>query len=200
MVEAIEDASRRAAALTGEEGSPILRDPQLAFVTPQLKAALDVWRTRCGARRMPGRADMTIQELKFALPHLAFLGLVREGDRLRYKVRLMGSELDAFITPMTGRFVDEAVPARFAEKWSALWRPAIETRAPFRTAGRAEFRDRRSYVAETLYAPLADDGETVDALMIVSFYHLHDEDASPTAIANRLIGEIEQLGSAPRSR
>ena len=198
MSEVIGDASRRAAALTGEEGSPILCDPGLAFVTPQLKAALDVWRSKRGTRRMPARAHMTIQDLKFALPNLAFLALVREGDRLRYKVRLMGSELDLFVAPMTGRFIDEAVPPPFAEKWSALWQPAIETRAPFRTAGRVEFRERRSYVAETLYAPLAEDGETVDTLMIVNFYHLHEEAGAPSAIAGRLIAEIDVRNAAAR--
>ena len=45
----------------------------------------------------------------------------------------------------------------------------------------------------TIYA---DDGETVDTLMIVSFYHLHDEPAAPTSIAARLIAEIDERGAA----
>lgn len=175
---------------------PLLCDPQLNFVTPQLKSTLAVWEAKRGTRRMPARADMTIQDLKFVLPQLALLGIVREGDRVRYKVRLMGSELDTHVLPMTGRFIDEAVPPRFAEKWCALWGQAVEARGPIRTAARVEFRERRSTVAETFYAPLADDGETPDVLMVANFHHLYDDAEPPHAIAAQLIRELEARKAA----
>lgn len=196
MSEVIGDASRRAATLGGNAEWPVVCDPTLAFVTPQLKATLDVWRRKRGQRLMPARADMTIQDLKFVLPHLAFVAVVREGERMRYKVRLMGSELDARVVPMTGLFVDEAVPLRFAEKWSATWGPAIETRSPFRVVGRVEFRDRRSTVSETLIAPLADDGEAPDVLMVAVYYHFFDAAEPAQAIAAQLIGELGEREAA----
>jgi hypothetical protein len=98
---------------------------------------------------------------------------------------------------MTGRFVDEAVSPHFAQKWSTQWAPSIERRAPMRVVGRVEFRDRRWFVAETLYAPLADDGETPDVLMIVVCYHAVDgADVNSHAIAERLIDEINSRNRA----
>jgi hypothetical protein len=172
-------------------GWPVKCDADLDFVTPQLRHVLKVWQSRRGARTMPSRADMTMADLKSVLPNLAFLGVVREGDRLRYKVRLMGGVLDDYLTPMTGRFVDEALPAHFAEKWTTVWRPAIDSRAPVRSVGRVEYGARRWCVAEALYAPLADDGATPDVLMIAVHYHVCAENgAQPSAIAARLTGEL----------
>lgn len=177
---------------------PVICDRSLAFVTPQLKQTVDVWRAKAGKRIMPARGDLTIKDLKFTLPNLAFLSIVREPARVRFKVRLMGSDLDANVLPATGQFVDEAVPAQFAEKWASLWLPAIETRTPLRCVGRQEFRERRCFLSETLFAPLADDGETPDVLMIASYYHLLDEtEARPNPIAARLAVELgERTASA----
>jgi hypothetical protein len=172
-------------------GWPLISDPHLNFVTPQLKASLEVWQAKRGTRRMPARSELTLRDLKFVLPNLAFVDIVRDGARTRFKVRLAGSELDAFLGAMTGRFIDEAVPSRFAEKWTTLWQPAIDARAPLRTAGRIEFGERRCYVGETFYAPLAADGETPDILMVATYFHLHDEqDAKPGDISARLMAEL----------
>lgn len=192
MAEGIGEASKRAAAQAGNAAWPVVSDPALAFVTPQLTAALSVWREKRGARAMPARRDMTIQDLRFVLANLAFVAIVREGGRERYKVRLMGSDMDARVAPMTGRFIDEAVPAHFAEKWCALWRPAIETRAPIRSLGRVEFRDRRHTIAEALYAPLADDGENPDTIMIAMFHHMSEEGAECKGVMAALARELDR--------
>jgi hypothetical protein len=167
-----DQASKRVNFLAERNSWPLIADSQLCFVTPQLKTALAVWQAQRGARTMPARSDLTLRDLKTVLPNLAFMNIVRDGPRIRFKVRLAGSALDSFVSGApTGHFIDEAVPTRFAEKWAALWQPTINARTPTRTVGRVEFPNRRYYVSEALFAPLADDGETPDILMIAAYFH-----------------------------
>lgn len=187
-----EHASNQVTKLANENGWPLICDPRLRFVTPQLKAAYDVWEAKRGTRTMPARSQLLMSDLKTALPNLAFVSIVREGDAIRFKAKLLGSELDTFMgRPMTGQFLDEAVPKRFAEKWIALLRPALDFRVPTRTVGRVEFEGRGFYVSETLRAPLAEDGETPDVMMQISFFHLTKGDDLPgKSIADQLMAEV----------
>jgi hypothetical protein len=163
------------------------------FVTPGLQRIIGVWEAHRGARTLPARGDLTLTDLKFALPQLAVLDIVNDGQRTRFKVRLMGGELDRFLTPMTGRFIDEAVPSPFAENWTSLMSPAIQRRAPTRSLSRTEYRDRRGYLVEALYAPLADDGETPDRLLVACYYHLYQGvDDKLSKVAEQLLGELDQ--------
>ena len=170
---------------------PLICDPLLDFATPELKSALAIWQAKRGSRTMPTRDDMNFRDLKTFLPHLAFLTIVRDGARVRFKVRLAGSALDTFLGgSTTGRFVDEAVPQRFAEKWAAMWIPTIDSRAPTRTVGRAEMPGRGYYISESLHAPLAEDGETPDVMMLVAYFHAIADDRPGEDIAARLLAEI----------
>ena len=56
---------------------------------------------------------------------------MQNGARVRFKVRLAGAILEDFLgSALTGRFIDDAVPSQFAEKWAAMWQPTITARAP----------------------------------------------------------------------
>lgn len=163
----------------------------LDFVTPQLQRAAAAWTAKRGTRTMPSRGDLTIRDLKPVLPNLALIEIVR-GETVRFRVRLMGSQLDEMVAPMTGRFIDEAVSTHFAQKWSSQWQPAIDARKPMRAAGRVEFAGRRWYVAESLYAPLASDGETPDMLMVVVWYYSVDTaDGARNELAAPLMAQID---------
>jgi hypothetical protein len=178
--------------VAGSHGAPWFGTYELDFATPQLTRAAAVWEAKRGPRTMPARADLGIRDLKFALPNLTFLDMVRNGEQLRFRVRMMGSVMDEQVAPITGRFIDEVVPPHFASKWAAQWMPAIEGRRPRRAAGRVEFAGRRWFVAESLYVPLADDGETPDILLVVAFYHAIDNaDGGLRDISTRLRAEID---------
>ncbi len=193
MTSSVRDqASERVNFLAERNSWPLIADPHLCFVTPQLNTALAVWQAQRRLRTMPARSDLTLRDLKTVLPNLAFIDIVRDGARTRFKVRLAGCALDSFIsgTP-TGHFIDEAVPSRFADKWSALWQPTITARTPTRTVGRVEFPNRRYYVSESLFAPLATDGETPDILMLVAYFHAPGDSVAPgDGIAALLMSEL----------
>jgi len=178
--------------------APSFLDAELRFVTPELARVLEVWREKRGARTMPARADLTIRDLAFALPNVGFVDVVWEDGTLRFRVRLMGSQLDGFFAPMTGRFIDEAVPERFASKWASHWRPAIDRCAPMRTVSRVEFAERRWFVSEALHTPLATDGEAPDVLMIVTYFHTTEGfEGRSREIAERLQRELAQRTRVP---
>ena len=184
-------AARQITVAAEQHGWPLIADPHLRFVTPQLKTVLAVWQEQRRSRTMPARSDLTLPDLKVALPNLAFLDIQREDDRTRYKVRLIGGALDHFLgSPATGRFVDEAVPQPFAEKWSALWQASVDFRAPMRTVVRVEFPNRRYYMCEALNAPLAEDGENPNILMIASYFHGREDGAARANIATQLMNEL----------
>ena len=191
-------AAEKIRLLADHNSWPMISDPRLRFATPQLQTVLDVWTAKRGTRRLPSRGDLTLRDVKVALPNIAFMNIVREGARLRFKVKLVGGELDRFVGgPITGRFLDEAVPVHFAEKWIALWLPAIEGRVPTRTVGRTEFADQRYYVCEALHAPLADDGETPDIFMLVAYFHfIPPEGAQHADLATRLMSEVGERAIA----
>jgi len=166
-------------------------DPNFAFVTPQLKSILQVWEAKRGVRVAPCRTDFSMRDLKFALANVAVLALVREGTRTRFRVQMMGSQIDTYIGAMTGKFVDEAVPAAFADKWTGLWAGAIETGRVQRSVGRVEFGGKSYYVAESLFAPLAADGEHPDAVLVSTYFHLQQSDRpEQSAISRALLDEI----------
>ncbi|MDZ4867310.1 MAG: hypothetical protein SGI91_08330 [Alphaproteobacteria bacterium] len=171
-------------------GAPWFGTFALDFVTPQLQRGAAAWFAKRGVRTMPARSDLTIRDLKMLLPNLSIIEIV-PSDPVRYRVRLMGSVLDEMVAPMTGRFIDEAVPAHFAQKWSSQWLPAIDERKPMRAVGRVEFAGRRWYVAESLYAPLAFDGETPDMLMVAAYYHSVDTaDGATSDVAASLAAQV----------
>ena len=187
-----ERAAERINFLAGQNNWPLISDPLLRFVTPQLKSVLETWQAKRGARTMPARRDFSMSDLKLVLPNLALVSIVADAATERFRAKLIGSNIDKFMgCAMTGRFLDEAVPKRFADKWCALWRPALESRVPTRTVGRVEFGEQRFYVNETFHAPLADDGESPDVLMLVSYFHFINGNGEHGAgIAERLIAEI----------
>lgn len=178
-------------AAAKRNGWPLVADARLDFVTPQLKTVLAVWQAQRGTRAMPARASLTLPDLKTAVANIALLDIVREGTRSRFKVRLAGCALDSFLsTAPTGRFIDEAVPAPFAEKWATTWQPCIDSRAPMRIISRVEFPNRRYLMSETMNAPLAADGETPDIFLTASYFHSRDEAHARHDIASQLIEEL----------
>jgi hypothetical protein len=187
-------------AILGQR-APLLFDASLQVKTPQLKRALEVWQQKRGARRMPARSDFDMRDLSCVLPQLSIVQIVHEGGRQRFKIRLMGTSLDQHLAPITGRFVDEAVPPHFVERWNSIYMSALSIRAPMRISSRVAFRDQLYLIGEGLVLPLSDDGETPTGLMVVIFHYgsdAHDEQRLQLFAA--LTQELEQAQVASASQ
>lgn len=169
------------------------------FVTPQLRRIAELWDARRGTHSMPARSSLTLRDLSCALPQLSIVDVVIDGGATRFKVRLMGSELDQVLAPMTGRFVDDAVPPPHSDRWATFLTEALQHRSPTRALSRAEYGDRRLYLVEALIAPLADDGEHPDKVMVVCFYHLFQGlDCKPSNVVTQLTSELGAAGLLTR--
>jgi hypothetical protein len=170
---------------------PVISDEALNFVTPQLARVSELWHEKRQGRVMPARGDFNLRDLKDISPNLAFGQVVREGKKIRLRAKLVGTELDHFIGGRaTGKFLDEIVPPRFAQKWAALWMPAMEHRVPTRTVGRVEYADKKFFISEAFRAPLSEDGETVDTLMLVDYFHYIRSNANDDPLVTRLAQEL----------
>jgi hypothetical protein len=150
---------------------PYLCDPASAFVTPKLVELARLWQTKRAGRDMPGRADFDLRDLTFVSSNLAIVDIVPGEGAPRHRVRLMGSTLDRYVGPMTGRFIDEALPPALAAKWAAIFSQSAAARAPSRWFGRVEVDGKDHFIFEKLCAPLAADHVTPDALMVSTHFH-----------------------------
>ncbi len=194
----ISDQDEPRAAVSGAVGprSTHFRDPGLSFVTPQLKKICELWHHKRATRTMPGRSDFTMRDLSFALPNIAVVTIVREPQRTRFQVRLMGSQLDTYVGPMTGKFIDEALPPGIAGKWASIWNDAVENRCAGRAVGQVEVGGKTYYAFEKFSAPLAADGEVPASLLIATYYHARTAGhADQSDVARRLMSELEVKGT-----
>ena len=134
------------------------------LVHPAARTLFAYWRGKAAPGRLPGRAEVDPLEMKAALGCLALIEVHRAPLRFRY--RLHGAKLaalDGF--DLTGKWLDEhpaPVPRRrLHSSWSRAaeqglvihgFRPCLD-----------DIRPRRY---EILVLPLADDGATVDKLLV----------------------------------
>ena len=137
-----------------------LCDATLRFNHPDLIRLLALWRNEAGDRPVPLRSTMSPRLLKSFLRDIAIYERVGEGAGRRYRVRLMGTAFAQVLGDLTGKFLDEAVPAEFAPRWHASLDATLGTRAPLRFLGREDTRGLTFLTGEFLSAPLAaDDGQ-----------------------------------------
>jgi len=153
---------------------PVYFLPDDTFRTPELEQLDGLWHSKAVGGLLPARSAFDLRELKTVLSHLVIMDVTRHDGLTRFFVRFMGSELDSQITPMTGHFADEILPADFRGKWQALWCRAMEFRHPTRSLSRAAFRLREYAYVESLFAPLSDDGVTQTKMMAAVIYHQLD--------------------------
>lgn len=149
-------------------GWPMRADASLAFEGPALTLAMQIWHGQRGARAMPSRKDMTPRLLKPFIPKVALFDVVREKDRVRFRSRVTGTEIARRFGEGSGKFIDEAVPSPFRERWLAILQLALDTGAPVRTTSRLEFQNQSYLKIECLVAPLADDPKNPDTMFLVA--------------------------------
>lgn len=178
-------------AILGQR-APLLFDRSLRVKTPALQRALATWHAKRGDRKMPARADFGMRDLAGMLPQTCILQIVPKENGCRFFVRLMGTALDQTLAPITGRFVDEAVPPQFAARWEMMFMSAVDAVAPVRISSRVAYRDQLYLIGEGLIMPLSDDGETSSGVMVIIFHYGSDsQDPERMNLYASLASELE---------
>lgn len=151
--------------------APILIDPGLAFVHPLNVQALAYWRAKCASRAMPARSDLDPLDMRGFLPHVALVDIVvRPGLPHGYRIRLAGTAIEEVFGPISGRLLDEAVPAETAARWTKMFQATIDARAAIRVSTRVSY-DRSDYLdVEAFFGPLADDGADISMLLVCAAF------------------------------
>ena len=140
---------------------------QLAGCHSTLLTLYEYWDAKRGARPMPSRADLDPVDLKPVLAQLILIDVVP--DSRRYVYRLVGTqEVEMRGGDPTGKPVAEAYYAESAEATMAYLDHVARTRQPVLYRGVYQPLRTRTQQEEVLFPPLAQDGETVNMIMVVS--------------------------------
>lgn len=128
------------------------------------REVLDYWLGIRGDRRLPGRQDIRPEEI--ARPLLSHLGLVDVLPDGRFRFRLIGTALVRFYgRDYTGRIVEDAKAAGYADVLNRLYRLCAERRAVVYSETRSCYRQGFARLMHRLLLPLARDGEAVDMIL-----------------------------------
>jgi hypothetical protein len=146
-------------AMSLAEGWAGICDPTLAFRRGELATLSALWRQAAGDAPAPKRSDMKPSLLKFYLPHVVIYERVGSGPTRRYRVRLMGTQFAQVMGELTGKFLDDELPAPFMPRWNAALDAVLNSAQPLRFISRSDTANKSYLVGEFFEAPLlAEDG------------------------------------------
>lgn len=119
---------------------------------------------------MPSRGDIDPTEIPKLLPDLMLVDVLSG----RYRYRLIGTEnAEAHGINASGRFLDEVLPGpEYRDHVLALYDECVRQRRPLYSECLFLSPQRRATERHTkvLFLPLAEDGETVNMVMVVQVF------------------------------
>jgi len=166
--------------------------PQLPITDQRLEDVLDYWRRKGSGGSLPSRGDIDPIEIPKLLPELMLVDVLPSG---RYRYRLIGTgNTQEHGINATGRFLDEVLPGpEYKAHVLALYDECVRARRPLYSECLFLSSRRRSPERHTkvLFLPLAEDGETVNMVLVVQvFIHLDQATRERHFIEERPYQEI----------
>lgn len=149
---------------TEQDGAP------LEFESPIVQAGYSYWHAKMIGGRLPCRADIDPVEIARLMPHAVLLDVKREQE-LDFKYRLIGTYVaENLFKDHTGSWFSEIDHQKAPSQiWQNCCR-VVETGEPFK-AGTPYVGPHQGYRrVEDVILPLADDGHTVDCLLVFVQY------------------------------
>lgn len=118
---------------------------------------------------VPDRADLDPADLKRLLPYLFIADVEHAPFRIRY--RLMGTRaVEATGMDLTGRYLDELLPADHAEPWMDHYQHAYRTRRPLLGACEVPTTSGSRFTYEFGLFPLRNGGAAVEQFVALEDY------------------------------
>jgi len=147
---------------------------------PKIRALFDYWRSihPAGAGQggpLPGRRHLDPIDIPELLPNIWMIDVLRslqKSDGLRFRFRLVGTEIVKFTgRDATGQALDAIYPDYPNTEAFRAHRAVAESGQPgYRKSGVLSNPGRNFVEAERLYLPLAEDGKTVDIILVMTLY------------------------------
>ena len=126
---------------------------------------------KAGSKRLPSRQDFDPLDFPRLLGFFNIASVHRGGGRLRFRFDLVGTEQTAVSgREVTGMFVEDAVIAAAVDLVNSNMTLAVTEQRPVYSRFYMPQPDHEFTVSERVYFPLADNGETVDRLLILYDY------------------------------
>ena len=141
----------------------------------RLRRILQDWDGWRGARPFPARADFVPEQIKYLLGNVVLLDVLRQPLRFRY--RLIGTNLVARRYELTGRTMDQHPDPEFRPAAIAFNTRVVEERRPLRFQYRILSRASRGWIDyESLNMPLSADGAEIDMILCAIAFNDEVED------------------------
>jgi hypothetical protein len=119
-------------------------------------------------RRFPARADLDPLQMRGVLGNISLTEIHR--DPLRFRLRLVGTnQVTRLGFDPTGMWLDEMPTPEYSHLLVGRVRHLLE-RQDVLLVRNSQLMDDRWYDYETLWLPLASDGETIDMLLACQFF------------------------------
>lgn len=156
---------------------PDIENIESPITDPRLQEGFDYWRRKAASagRAMPARRDIDPGEIPRLLPDVMLVDVLPGG---RYRYRLIGTaNTDAHGINASGRYLDEVLPGPdYRDHVIGLYDECVRSRRPLYSE--SLFISPGSRVAErhtkVLFMPLAEDGETVNIVMVMQVFFYAD--------------------------
>ena len=157
---------------------------------PELRRLHDYWKVRRGSRRYPARLDIDPADIKYALGNVSLIEVVGEPPRFRW--RLVGSLLAQRLGyDMTNQWVDEYPNQAYRDYLIDCYRTIVATGEPDAALNERDI-DGKPRRFEVLRLPLAEDGHTINMILICSMYF------EPLPARSPMAGIAPDGGGPPR--
>ncbi len=151
----------------------IKRDPDLKNLqSPILREIFEFWENLRGDGGLPSRADFSPLDLTARLlPFIAMADVLREGEQLRFRWRLVGTHItEKTDRDVTGRYFEDIYGGDNHDDLVAAYVWMAKNGEPLRWFGNSEFVEKDWLTFECVGMPLASDGKTVDKLLAGMFF------------------------------
>ena len=139
------------------------------------------WLQICGDRLLPSRADIDPSNFKRILPNVILLDI--ECDPFRVRYRLCGTRVTELRGYLTGRYLDQVSAAKDLRGMAGQYELAAAERRPIFSLGWVTGTLGATHPFQAGIWPLASDGQTVDACIVVEdFPKLQRAALRPSAV------------------
>ena len=135
-----------------------------AAVDQRLHQLHTYWKSRCGARRMPGRSDIDPVDVPGLLPFIFLVDVL--SDPRDFRFRLAGTHFRDFAgREVTGLPIGEVFPPAFNAEVLYHWSACVDRGAPAVGSGSLWVPERDHVGWEGIVCPLSPDGTLVNMLL-----------------------------------
>ncbi len=146
--------------------TPLVFDWSLAMTREPTRLACEYWRSRCGSSWAPQRTDIAPAAMRKFIAHVGLVTIESAGGRNLYTIRHAGTEWENVFGPMSGKRLDEFLPAAIENRWRDVFDSVCGAMAPLRVTTRIEFRGKTWLRTELFVAPLRGADDSLPMLFI----------------------------------